>query len=309
MLSGVTARLLRMRKRQVYLLAALVVLVAAACGGSETAPGPTASETGSRFGGAFADVEAYPVFASSEVVVGENRFLVGLLDSNDAPIGSAAIDMHIRFFDLSESETEPVFERDMEFIETIPGERGLYMTRATFDSAGRWGAEVSVEGEGIEETVNASFDVAEEGTTPDIGARAPASRTPTSDDVDDLSEITTDPDPAPELYELSIHEAVKSKRPFVVAFSTPKFCTSQVCGPTLDRVKDVARGRDDVDFIHVEIYKNLDDPSNLVPVKAVRQWGLPSEPWVFVVDAEGRVFSKYEGTVTQKELKQDLSKL
>lgn len=295
-----------MKKRTLSVVAALVVL--AACGGEPTDPEPLASE-GSRFGGAFADVEAYPVFASSEVVVGKNRFLVGLLDSNDAPIGSASIDMHIRFFDLSVSETDPVFERDMQFIETIPGERGLYKTQATFDSAGRWGAEVSVEGEGLDETVNASFDVAEEGTTPELGSKAPASRTPTADDVEKLSEISTDPDPDPSFYAMSIDEALKANKPFVVAFSTPKFCTSQVCGPTLDVVKRASRGHDDVAFIHVEIYKNLDDPSNLVPVKAVREWGLPSEPWVFVVDATGRVVAKYEGTVTEAELKRDLAKL
>ena len=290
------------------LLIALLSVLAAACGGEAVDPKPLASE-GSKFGGAFADAEAYPVFASSEVVVGKNRFLVGLLDSNDAPIGSASIDMHIRFFDLSESETEAVFERDMEFIETIPGERGLYMTQATFDSAGPWGAEVSVQGPDLEETVNAAFDVAEEGTTPEIGARAPDSRTPTADDVKDLSEITTDPKPDPAFYEFSIHEAIAQGKPFVITFSTPKFCTSQVCGPTLDVVKKASKGHDDVVFIHVEVYENLDDPSNLEPVKATQEWGLPSEPWVFVVDDSGRVVAKYEGTVTTTELRRDLAKL
>lgn len=279
----------------------VVAFVGAACGGDGGTPEPAASE-GSRFGGAFADAKAYPVFASSEVVVGENRFLVGLLDDNDAPIGSAGIAMHIEFYDLEESETEPVFGRDMEFIETIPGERGLYKTTAVFESAGRWGAEVSVEGTGLDETVNAAFDVAESGTTPAIGDPAPPSDSLTSDDADELSEITTDPDPDPDFYELSIADALKQPKPFVVVFSTPRFCTSQVCGPTLDIVESVAKRFRAVRFIHVEVYKNLDDPANLVTVKAVREWGLPSEPWVFVVGADGRVAAKYEGTVTAAEL-------
>jgi hypothetical protein len=249
------------------------------------------------------------VFASSEVVVGENRFLVGLLDSNDAPIGSADIEMHITFYDLGESETEPVFDTDMRFIETIPGERGLYMTNATFDSAGRWGAEVAVTGDGLDETVKAAFDVAAAGTTPEIGAPAPASKTLTADDVRKLSAISTDRNPDPDFYELSIKEAIAAQEPFVVAFSTPKFCTSQVCGPTLDIVKKVSRDFPRVNFIHVEVYENLDDPANLKPVRAVREWGLPSEPWVFVVDAQGRVAAKYEGTVTAVELEETLSAL
>jgi hypothetical protein len=286
------------------LLTGLVLVVCfglVACGGDDAVT-PEAQETGSRFGGAFADAKAYPVFASSEVVVGPNRFLVGLLDENDAPIGSADIAMHIEFYDLASSETDAVFSKDLDFIQTIPGQRGLYMTTAEFDSAGEWGAEVTVTGDGLDETVNAKFDVARSGTTPAIGAPAPVSKTLTSADVKDLSVISTDPHPDPSFYELSIDDALKLERPFVVVFATPKFCTSQVCAPTLNIVKKASKGFPDVNFIHVEVYKNLDEPSNLVPVPAVTQWGLPSEPWVFVVDGKGKVAAKYEGTVTDGEL-------
>lgn len=307
MLSGRAASLrLMMRSRWIPFVLALGLL--AACGGDGAGPAPGASD-GSRFGGPFADAKAYPVFASSEVVVGENRFLVGLLDENDAPIGSDDISMHIAFYDLAESETEPVFERDMEFIETIPGERGLYKTTAEFDAAGQWGAEVSVTGDSLDETVNAAFDVASRPTTPAIGERVPPSDTLTADDADKLTEITTDPDPEPAFYEVSIEDAVKAGEPFVVVFSTPKFCTSQVCGPTLDIVKSVADDSSGVRFIHVEVYKNLDDPGNLLPVDAVTEWKLPSEPWVFVVDAKGKLAAKFEGTVTAQELTDSLKAL
>jgi hypothetical protein len=295
-------------KTRITTLLLVTALVLVACGGDEPAQ-PRAEGSGSRFGGAFADAEAYPVFASSEVVVGKNRFLVGLLDSNDAPIGSADIDMHIEFYDLDASETEPVFGTDMEFIETIPGARGLYMTMAEFDSAGRWGAEVSIAGDGFDETVNAAFDVTARGTTPPLGAQAPSSDTPTGDDVKDLSEISTDEHPDPDFYRMSVEEALAAKEPFVLTFATPKFCQSAVCAPTLNIVKRASKGVQGVNFIHVEPYDNLDDPANLKPVKAVREWGLPSEPWVFVVDARGRVVAKYEGTVTEKELNEVLRKL
>jgi len=307
MLSGGAASLRRMKRfRWIPIVLALGLL--AACGDDGAAPAPGASG-GSRFGGPFADAKAYPVFASSEVVVGENRFLVGLLDENDAPIGSGDISMHIAFYNLAESETEPVFERDMEFIESIPGERGLYKTTAEFDAAGEWGAEVSVTGDGLDETINAAFDVALKPTTPAIGERVPASDSLTADDVGKLTEITTDPDPDPAFYEVSIEDAVKAGEPFVVVFSTPKFCTSQVCGPTLNIVKSVADDFGDVRFIHVEVYKNLDDPANLLPVDAVTEWKLPSEPWVFVVDAKGKLAAKFEGTVTANELADSLKAL
>jgi hypothetical protein len=296
-------------KRRLIALALVSAMALMACGGDGGKTGAEPEKSTSRFGAAFTDAKAYPVFASSEIVVGDNRFLVGLLDENDAPIGSADISMHIEFFDLAKSETEAVFGKDLQFIETIPGQRGLYMTEATFDSAGDWGAEVTVTGDGLDESVDAAFEVAESATTPAIGAPAPPSDTPTAADVDDLSEISTDPKPDPYFYRLSIKDALKRSEPFVVVFATPKFCTSQVCAPTLNLVKAASKQIRGVNFIHVEVYRNLDDPSNLIPVKAVREWGLPSEPWVFVVDAKGKVAAKYEGTVTAGELNAVLKRL
>ena len=301
MLSGPSLSLCRMWKR----LAGLVLCVAiglTACGGED--PPSDKAGAGSRFGGPFADAKAYPVFASTEIVVGTNRFLVGLLDDNDAPIGSADIDMHIEFYDRARSETEPVFGADMEFIETIPGERGLYMTTADFDSAGKWGAEVTVTGDGLDETVNAAFDVAPKGTTPAIGAPAPASDTLTARDADDLSAISTDTHPDPDFYRVSIKDALARGQAFVVVFATPKYCESRTCGPTVETVDAVRRDliSSPVRWIHVEIYEDND------PAKGtnewVKQWNLPSEPWVFVVDEQGVIRAKFEGAVSKDELEQ-----
>jgi hypothetical protein len=295
-----------MRRPVIALLMAALMGVAA-CGGEPEAE-PSAEQTGSRFGGSFQGVDAYPVFASSEIVVGENRFLVGLLDSNDAPIGSDDIQMHIDFFDLAESETEPVFGADMRFIETIPGGRGLYMTTAEFDAAGAWGAEVTVTGDGLEATTRPTFEVAPEGTTPAIGAPAPRTDNLTAADAKDLSEISTDTHPDPRFYTSTVTAAIASHEPFVVVFATPKFCVSAVCAPTLNIVKKASKDYPDVTFIHVEPY-DLSDPSKLEPVEAVLEWGLPSEPWVFVVDGKGRVAGKYEGTITSEELDEVLTAL
>lgn len=82
-----------------------------------------------------------------------------------------------------------------------------------------------------------------------------------------------------------------------------------MCGPTLNIVKKVSPDFPELTFIHVEVYENLDDPSNLVVVDAVNEWKLPTEPWVFVVDERGRVAAKYEGTVGADELRAELKKL
>jgi hypothetical protein len=298
----------------VRLLIAMIALVltAAGCGGSDEGgsdAGSGGEDCRKPFEQALGSTPAYPVFASSDVSVGENRFLVGLLNDDDAPIGDPSIDMSIEFFDLTSCPEKSAGEADMEFIWSIKPNVGLYKTDATFDSAGMWGAEVTVTGDGLNETVKASFDVKEEPSTPAIGDPAPAVETPTADDVKDLSEISTDKNPDPRYYELSIDEALKQKEPFVVAFATPEFCQTQTCGPTLDIVKSVAEGFPKETFIHVEPYKLPADPSALEPIPAVQEWGLPTEPWVFVVDADGNVTAKFEGTIAPTELKAALQGL
>lgn len=286
-----------------------VIVAASACGGSPSDDGNKPAGE-SRFNQPFTDVDAYPAVVSSELVVGTNRVLVAMFDKNDAPVGSPKSKMHVAFYDLAESESEPVSEHDASFIWAVPGERGLWeVPDVELDSAGKWGAAVSVHGGGIDvDDLGVQFEVKEQASTPAIGAPAPASDTPTKADVKDLSEITSDPDPDPRFYDVSIADALKRHEPFVVVFATPKYCTSQVCGPTLDLVKSVAPDYPKITFIHVEVYE-LDDPTKLKPVPAVAQWGLPGEPWVFVVDADGNVAAKYEGSLARADLRADLDEL
>ena len=56
---------------------------------------------------------------------------------------------------------------------------------------------------------------------------------------------------------------------------------------------------DQANYIHVEIYQD-GHPPEVVP--AVKEWGLPSEPWLFVVGADGRVADKFEGSITVDEV-------
>ena len=58
---------------------------------------------------------------------------------------------------------------------------------------------------------------------------------------------------------------------------------------------------DGIRFIHVEIYED-NDPKNGVN-KWVREWNLPTEPWVFVVDGDGVIRTKFEGSVSLDELR------
>jgi hypothetical protein len=290
---------------------AAALLLASACGGDDPDAGDGGSEDGRDGAAAFdqpaTGVDAYPLFVNSEIVVGENRILVGILNSDDAPIGSPDLEVTADLFDLAESATEPVSTMTMDFEWSIEDVTGVYIGHASFQHAGKWGAEVSIQGEGIDEAVKTSFTVAEEGSTPALGADVPASDTLTIDDKP-LKDLSTDPHPDRNFYTSSIAQSIEAGHPFVVVFATPKFCTSAVCGPTLDIVKDASKRVSGIDFIHVEVYELPADPSNLVPVASASEWGLPSEPWVFVVDGDGKLTAKYEGVVGASELQEELAK-
>jgi hypothetical protein len=145
------------------------------------------------------------------------------------------------------------------------------------------------------------FDVRAKLPVPAVGAKAPVSRTPTLGS-EPLSKLTTSDPPDRPLLRYSVAASLAAHKPFVVTFATPKYCTSRVCGPVVDVVEAVQRklASSDVRFIHVEVYTDNN------PTKGynrwMRQWGLTTEPWTFLVGRDGRIKAEFEGSVAEDEL-------
>jgi hypothetical protein len=163
------------------------------------------------------------------------------------------------------------------------------------------------------ETVDVDMQVLDHPPGIGVGDKAPASKTLTLKDVGgDLKAISSDRSPVERFYMTSVADAVAAKKPFVLAFATPAFCQSQQCGPTLDHVKNVAAKYPDLTFINVEPYQLalkagvlqpvLSSDNQLQPVQAVTDWGIVSEPWIFVVDKDGIVRASFEGILAEDEL-------
>ena len=139
--------------------------------------------------------------------------------------------------------------------------------------------------------------------TPAVGDRAPASDTPTlASTKGNTKVLTTASPPDLSLLRYSIADSIGKHKPFVAVFATPLFCTSRLCGPTVDVVLAAQKqlAGTPLRFIHVEIYTDNDQSKGENPW--VGQWKLPSEPWVFVVGADGKLRSKFEGAVSVAEL-------
>ncbi|MEA2486621.1 MAG: hypothetical protein QOF16_275 [Actinomycetota bacterium] len=291
--------------KQMAIVGAAAALLSACGSGSSGSPA-----TAHPFNTPFTNARFYPAVVSSDLAIGDNRVLIGLFNSHDAPVGSPKTHMRVAFYDLASSDTTPVATKDASFVWAIKGVRGLWEAENVhFDRAGQWGAAITSSGGGLDSSAKVNFRVNQSTITPAVGSAAPASDSPTMKDAKHLSRITTDPHPDPRFYKTSIADAIARRESFVLVFATPKYCTSQVCGPTLNLVKRIAPDFPKMTFIHVEVYTNLSKPSALKPAPAAVQWRLPSEPWTFVVDAHGKIADRFEGTMRPAELKRAIENL
>lgn len=282
---------------------ALVGVVLGACSTSD--PGWPPEQT---------NFELTPVPISAEIVVGPNRMLFNVLDRQNQSVASADRPLALRFFHLASSRTQPALEAQTTFTPTIEGRPGLYRAMVNLDRPGDWGVEAtSTKSSGAKRMGRMVFPVRETGTTPAIGAAAIASDTPTANTAEEIAAISTDNDPDPDFYRQSVAGALAAHEPFALIFATPAFCTSATCGPTLDVVKEAAAPfKARMDFIHVEPYelemvdgalRPVLSPENLpISVTATMEWGLPTEPYIFVVDGTGKVTAKFEGIASVDEL-------
>ena len=138
---------------------------------------------------------------------------------------------------------------------------------------------------------------------PAVGSRAIASKTPTIASArGNLAELTTRVPPDTRLLDYSVAASLAAHKRFVLVFATPKFCQSRTCGPVVD-VVDAVRKQftgSGIRFIHVEVYK--DNNPGLGYNQWVKQWHLPSEPWIFLVGSDGRIKARFEGSVSVQEL-------
>lgn len=323
-------------------MAALTLVLVACSGGSTASPNTSASSGPGSSGSpdalcsrtdppaslpnawdpASQTPSVVPLIVTNRIVCGEARIVFLFLDDQQRVVSSPDRTASVAFYNLGQDAEQPaVPAQDAEFVWAIPDERGMYVVNAELPEAGVWGAEISTAAPQAEsETIRMTFEVADSTPTVQIGDQAPPSDTPTAADVDgDLARLSTDENPVPAFYETSVADALAAHEPFVLVFATPKFCTSQQCGPTLDSIKPIAEAHPDVTFINVEPYQLEEQDGQLQPVldangqlqaaPATDEWGLLSEPWIFVVDRDGIVRGSFEGVVGQPELEQALAEV
>lgn len=317
-----------MRSRPASLLLLLAcVLGGTGCGdddGDDQAAQPPPAATADQFPSAQGRTlvelrrelpQSGPVLAPTSVYYtpGENRFGFGLFTASRDQIADAAAAVYVApagggeargpFLARWESlEVEPQFQSQTTASDPDAAQ-SLYVTRLPLDKPGRYDifGMARLDGRLVAATsALPQIEVQREDLVPAPGDRAPRIHTPTEADAGgDIESIDTRVPPS------SQHEEdfadLLGKRPVVLTFATPRLCQSRVCGPVVDIAEQLkADYGDRAEFIHMEIFEDNEIPKGYR--SQVRAFGLPSEPWVFTVDAEGRVAARIEGAFSAGEL-------
>jgi hypothetical protein len=284
----------------------------AACGGGGSdvseAPSPAASASGDPAAGAVAavapdaSVSLAVVAATFEQLVDQpNPFVFGMFTLEQEPVAESAAEVWAvppgggeplgpwpaRWADAGAAADDQATEST-----GAPAAfSSLYTVDAAFAETGVHEV-VVVTDDGRAGTV--AVDVRDTGSSqlPAPGDQAEAVPTPTVDDPLGYEKLCTRiPEPCG-MHDVSLDEALASGGPVVLLFSTPAYCQTAVCGPTVDILELVRRvGYDDVTFIHCEIFTD----AGVTVGDPVAAWQLPTEPWLFVIGPQGEIVGRADG--------------
>jgi hypothetical protein len=311
------------------LLLALAALAAGGCGdsddeGGEPAPPPAKAEdfpdpAGKTLDALRRGMGPGPLLAPSvfDLEPGANRVGFGLFDRARKQIVDAPVALYVEpvgggrvrgpFPARYESlEVKPQFQS--EGVKADPDSASaVYVADVRFGRPGDYEVLAAVRlDDNLVATESAALRVAKDSPVPEPGEPAIRVSTPTKEDVGgDLAQIDTRVPPS------SMHDAdlaeVLGEKPVMLIFATPALCQSRVCGPVVDIAEQVKAGYEgDAEFIHMEIY-NDNEPSKGFRSQVLK-WRLPTEPWAFTIDRDGKVAARLEGAFSARELEAALAK-
>jgi protein SCO1/2 len=250
---------------------------------------------------------------STVVRAGPNRIVVTVSDPDNREIAAPDVLASFTFRSTDDPALAPI-EVPGSFIWVVRGGKAAYVAEMTLPRPGGYEASITLDGP-AGRVGSAAFTMVarEQSPTPPIGAPAPSVRTPIAADVGgNLQLISSDVFPDPRFYEHSVDELLAGHRPFVFTIYSPAFCPTTACGPLLRYMKEIATEFPAMTFVHAEPYVMRDLGGRIQPeyegngyawAAWSQAYGIPVEPYVFVVGADGRIVASFELIVGSDEIR------
>jgi hypothetical protein len=243
--------------------------------------------------------------ATSVFTVGENRLAFGMIDDQGQFVyGPTAVYVAPTPDDPAEGPfvapadvlvTEGRYRSRQAAEESDPF-AAVYQTEVPFDQKGAWAVLVVTKSGNTFVAAPSQIQVntKKADTIPDVGERPPKVATDTLESVKGDEDLLDTRVPPSDMHTQSFDQ-VLGKKPVALLFSTPQLCQSRVCGPVTDVALQLkAKYGDRMEFIHQEVYVDNDPNAGLrEPLQAFR---LRTEPWLFVVGADGKITARLEGS-------------
>ena len=210
--------------------------------------------------------------------------------------------------DQSPGDTHEVIARFSRFPDGI---RGFHVTSVDFSTVGRWNLILHIPSADGFDDIGIAIDIPEATSAPSIGDAAPASASRTLTDVGNIADLSTGETPDPGLYLISLADAVEASKPFVVVFASPGFCTNAFCGPQAEVLSEVRSAfGDQANYIHVDLYENPEQVrfgEEPIETPILEEWGLHTDEWTFIVNADGVVVGRFEAFAPFEEVEAALA--
>ncbi len=258
----------------------------------------------------------YPVYVSGDGYIiaigtpdispGEHRISV-VIEGPQGLVEFPALSVTV----LPQNEPGEMQEVIARFARFPDGVRGFHVATVDFTAAGRWNLILHIPAEDGFADVGIALDVPADTSAPSVGDAAPPSMSRTLIDVANIADLSTGETPDPGLYLVSLADAVADRKPFVVVFASPGFCTNAFCGPQAEVLSEVrSLFGEAANYIHVDLYENPEQVrlgEEPIETPILEEWGLHTDEWTFVVNADGVVTARFEAFAPLAEVEAALA--
>jgi hypothetical protein len=190
--------------------------------------------------------------------------------------------------------TDPPYRSEQAATEADPF-AAVYAAQVPFAKPGNYSllAVTLVDGQPVAAPGQIRVTTAARDKVPDVGEPAPRVQTDTVASAGGNVEAIDTRRPTSNMH--ADFSKLVGTKPVALLFATPQLCQSRVCGPVVDVALQLrARYGDQAEFIHQEVYTDNDPSKGLR--KPLQAFNLPTEPWLFAVDGDGKITARLEGS-------------